>query len=210
MYYELDGKIYNVLITKKNNKNTYLRIKNGNIIVTTSYLMSNKQIVKILNEHQDFLKDAIKKDCKNLEKSLNHIILGEKYDIITVDGIEEIDYVHKKVYLSDPSKYENLIRNEMKKLYEERLNYNYNLFEENIPFPKLTIRKMTSRWGVCNRKSIRVTLNSELFKYGIEELDYVIIHELSHLVHFNHSKEFWNLVSKYCPNYKIVRKRLKE
>ena len=69
---------------------------------------------------------------------------------------------------------------------------------------------MTTRWGVCNTKSKVITLNTELFKYDIECLDYVVIHELSHLVHANHSKEFWNVVSKYCPNYKILRNKLKD
>ena len=54
-----------------------------------------------------------------------------------------------------------------------------------------------------------VTLNLELSKYDINALNYVIVHELSHFIHPNHSKEFWNLVSKYYPNYKEARKYLK-
>ena len=68
---------------------------------------------------------------------------------------------------------------------------------------------MTSRWGVCNIKNHNVTLNSELSKYDISALDYVIVHELSHFIHHNHSKDFWLLVSKYCPNYKDIRKMLR-
>ena len=83
------------------------------------------------------------------------------------------------------------------------------MFEENIPYPNLKIRKMKTRWGVCNRKNNNVTLNSELIKYGYDQIDYVITHELSHFVHFNHSKDFWMTVSKYCPNYKKIRKSLK-
>ncbi len=210
MIYELDGNNYNVLITRKPNKNTYIRFKNGSILVTAPYFITNRQIIDMLNQNRNFLRKSIERDYKKEEKSSNHVILGEKYDIIIIDGISEIDYINKKIYLSSVSKYDSLIKKEMKKLYEERLEYNYSLFEEDIPFPTLTIRKMSTRWGVCNKKSIRVTLNSELFKYGIEEIDYVIIHELSHFIHFDHSKEFWALVSKYCPNYKIIRKRLKE
>ena len=69
---------------------------------------------------------------------------------------------------------------------------------------------MTTRWGVCNKKTKTITLNSELIKYSIDKLDYVIIHELSHFIHFNHSKEFWLLVSKYCPRYKEIRKELRD
>ena len=69
---------------------------------------------------------------------------------------------------------------------------------------------MTSRWGVCNVKSKTVTLNLELIKYDLKYLDYVIVHELSHLIYANHSKDFWNVVSKYVPNYKKIRKEMKD
>ena len=101
-------------------------------------------------------------------------------------------------------------RKEMKRLFQKRLDVLYSQFVEDIPYPSLKIRKMKTRWGVCNRKNISVTLNSMLLRYSIEELDYVIIHELSHLVHFDHSRAFWNLVEKYCPDYKARRKVLRE
>ena len=69
---------------------------------------------------------------------------------------------------------------------------------------------MTTRWGVCNRTDKVVTLNSELVKRTKEELDYVIIHELCHFYEGNHSSRFWEHVSKYCPNYKYLRKTMKE
>jgi len=68
---------------------------------------------------------------------------------------------------------------------------------------------MTSKWGVCNITKKIVTLNLELIKLDIKYLDYVIVHELSHLIYPNHSKDFWNLVYKYCPNYKLYRKEMK-
>lgn len=210
MVYQLDNEEYTVEITRKANKNTYIRFKDDKIIVTTSYFVTNRQILKMLDEHQDFLRKNVKKMSKKKENDGKIIILGEKYDIIIMNNMQEIDYQNKKIYVDSISKCDSLLKKEMQKLFEARLKYNYDLFEEKIKFPSLRIRKMKTRWGVCNRRDTRVTLNSELFKYGIEELDYVIIHELSHLVFFNHSKDFWNLVSKYCPNYKIVRKKLKE
>ena len=98
----------------------------------------------------------------------------------------------------------------MLKVFKERLEYNYHLFEEKIPFPKLKTRKMKTRWGVCNKRDDSVTLNSKLIRYNIKEIDYVIIHELSHFVHFDHSREFWNTVEKYMPSYKKSIKVLKE
>lgn len=210
MKYLLNGIYYDVSIIRKSNKNTYIRLKDGMIKVTTSYFISDKQIVKMLDQNQTFLLKNIEKICAKKKRDENCIILGEKYDIIIIDNINEIDVQNKKIYISDKEKLEKLIVKSFFKVFEERLLYNYQLFQEKIPFPKLRIRKMKTRWGVCNRKDIKITLNSELLKYGIEEIDYVIIHELAHLVVFNHSKEFWNVVSKYCTNYKEIRKKLKE
>ena len=115
-----------------------------------------------------------------------------------------------KIYVKDEKTLNKWLKNQILKIYTERLNYWYNIFEESIPYPKLKIRTMKTRWGVCNRRDNSVTLNSELIKYDLTKLDYVIVHELSHFIHFNHSKSFWCLVEKYSPNYKKIRKDLKE
>ena len=91
----------------------------------------------------------------------------------------------------------------------EHLNLQYNKFTKRIPYPELKIRKMTSRWGVCNIKTKVITLNLEWIKRDTKYLDYVIVHELSHFIHPNHSKNFWLQVSKYYPNYKEIRKYLR-
>lgn len=210
MKYLLNDIEYEVIITRKANKNTYIRFRNGSIIITTSYFVTDKQLKKILDENHEFLLKNINKMNISKKRDENCIILGEKYDIIITDNIEEVDFKNKKIYISSKEKIDKLLIKKFYEIFEERLSYNYHLFQEKIPFPNLRIRKMKTRWGVCNRKDIKITLNSELIKYGFEEIDYVIIHELAHLVVFNHSKDFWNVVSKYCKNYKEIRKRLKE
>lgn len=77
-----------------------------------------------------------------------------------------------------------------------------------LNFKTLKTSKAKSRWGYC-KKNGTIGLNSYLINLEGELIDYVCIHELAHLVHFNHSKEFWNLVEKYCPDYKVLRKQLK-
>lgn len=129
------------------------------------------------------------------------------YDIVYGFPNTEID--NNKIYTKDEKTLNKYLSKYITNIYKERLDYYYNIFEEQIPIPNLKIRKMTSRWGVCNIKNHNVTLNLELSKYDIECLNYVIVHELSHFIHPNHSKNFWLQVSKYYPNYKEVRKYLK-
>lgn len=204
--YILDGKEYPIEIIRKNNKNTYLRVKDGKIIVTTNYLTSLTTINKLIKNNTAFIDKALNKS--NLKKEDDSFkLFGNSYDIIYGFNDTEID--NNKIYTKDNKSLNKYLSKYIYNIYEERINYYYNLFEENIPIPNLKIRKMTSRWGVCNIKNHNVTLNLELSKYNIECLNYVIVHELSHFIHPNHSKEFWLLVGKYYPNYKDIRKYLR-
>ncbi len=211
MEFKIEGNVYPVEIIRKKNKNTYIRVKSGKIIsVTTNRWVSERQIETLLKENVEALKKMIIKCQKEDDKKENFYILGTKYDIIIVSGIDSIEISGNKIFTPTKRKLELWYKSEMKKLFEEHLMFWYEKFEESIPKPKLKIRTMKTRWGVCNIKDNSVTLNSRLMEYDSTKLDYVIIHELSHFKHFNHSKDFWTLVSKYCPNYKEIRKALRE
>lgn len=200
--YKLDGQTYNVLVVKKNNKNTYIKIKDDmTIYVTTNYLTSKREVKIMLDNEKDFLRKALSRTKKKMEREELFYYLGEKYDIILVP-FENIEISDGKIFTPDEKTLDKWVKKETKKIFAERLEYNYNLFNEDIPFPKLKIRNMKTRWGVCNRRDTSITLNSKLIQYSMHEIDYVIIHELSHLVHFDHSKEFWETVREYMPDYK--------
>jgi predicted metal-dependent hydrolase len=86
---------------------------------------------------------------------------------------------------------------------ENFIKYWQGIILTSDKFPtRVRFRKMKTRWGVCNIKTGVITINSELNKYPKVCLEYVIVHELSHLVHSAHNKNFWNLVEKHLPNYK--------
>jgi len=72
----------------------------------------------------------------------------------------------------------------------------------------LVIRSVKSRWGSCSKKGI-ITLSTELIKLPDIYIEYVIIHELCHLKHHNHGKEYYNLLSELFPAWKNVRKDLR-
>lgn len=206
IYYTYNNINYPVEIIKKNNKNTYLRVKDGKIVVTTNYLVSNSKIEKLIENNASFINKNIDKYNSKINDT-SFKLFGIKYDIIY--GLPNTEIDSNKIYTKDDKSLNKYLSKYISSVYQERLNYWYNKFEEKIPIPNLKIRKMTSRWGVCNIKNHNVTLNLELSKYNIECLDYVIVHELSHFIHPNHSKEFWLLVSKYYPNFKLIRKKLK-
>lgn len=210
MKYIIDDKEYDVVIVKKNNKNTYLRVKEDmKIYITTNYLTSKLSIKRLLDNNQEHIKKMIYSQNKKNSKKEYFYYLGNKYEVF-IDDVDGVKFLDDSLFVQSVQYLDKWLKSEIKKLFKERLDYNYGIFEENIPYPKLKIRSMKTRWGVCNIRDNSVTLNSKLIEFDIEKLDYVIIHELSHFIYFNHSKDFWKLVSKYTPNYKSIRKDMRE
>ena len=96
---------------------------------------------------------------------------------------------------------------EVKRIFNEEVSIAKKCFS-NLPEFTLKFRKMLTRWGVCNKSSMTVTLNTELITKDVNLIDYVIVHELCHFKHMDHSPAFWNEVAKYYPYYKQARKEL--
>ena len=203
MNFVLDNKVYRVEIIRKNNKNTYIRV-NGDIIrVTTNYFVTNSKVKKILDANTDFILKASKKVKKE-----GFYIMGNKLDVIYDINCKKTIVDGDKIFTRNDKTLMKFQEKTVKEIFAKRLEINYNKFTQEIPYPILKIRKMKSRWGVCNKVKQTVTLNYNLINYDYDCLDYVIVHELAHFVYFNHSKDFWGVVKFYIPNYKIIKKKL--
>ncbi len=78
-----------------------------------------------------------------------------------------------------------------------------------VTYRRITIRNQVSRWGSCTAEG-NLNFNCLLTLFPDNVTDYVIIHELCHRKHMNHSKDFWAEVEKFCPDYKAHKKWLKD
>jgi predicted metal-dependent hydrolase len=72
----------------------------------------------------------------------------------------------------------------------------------------LYIRKMKSHWGSCNSERQTVRLNSELVKKDPACLEYVIVHEMLHIIETGHNEKFYRLLNRFIPDWKIIRKKM--
>ena len=195
---------------KKANKFTYIRVtKDLTLKVTTNYLTPTIYIEKLLNENYYQIEKMLAKVKAKKANNTGFYYLGKKYDIVYIDK-KDLTIGNNKVFFSRDFSLDTWYKKKAQEIFPVYLAKNYNNFTRKIPKPTLRIRKMTSRWGVCNIKTKVITLNLELIKRDLSYLDYVIIHELSHLVYPDHSKSFWHLVEENMPNYKKYREEMKE
>ena len=212
MEFFINDTLYNVIIERKNNKNLYIRVTDDlDIKVTCSRLYTKLMIKQVLKENtKSIIRMINAQQKKNVNKiKEKYMLLGTPITVLYED-VKRVKEDGSLIIVKDDKMLDSWYKKKAKELFLNYLNEAYEVFEEDIPYPKLKIRTMKTRWGVCNKKDNSVTLNLELIKKDHKYLNYVIVHELSHFVHFNHSKSFWKTVEKYCPEYKIVRKELKE
>ena len=210
MQVELDGQLIDVFITKKNNKNMYLRVKEDGIHISCNYFVTKGMILNFITSNEQMILEAYARLQKKKEKKEEFYYLGKKYDVIILNTVSKIEFYEDKVFVKNKTYLNTFLKNEANRIFNERVEICYNLFEEKIPYPEVFIGKMTRKWGYCNKAKKLIKLNFDLIKYSINEIDYVVIHELCHFLEFNHSKNFWNYVKKYKPDFKEAKKVLKE
>lgn len=138
---------------------------------------------------------------------------GEKLSA-TRHGLQIILTLPADMELADPEAQELLRSHVIKALRREAKGYlprrlQYLADQHGFTFNKVRLSHAAGRWGSCSSTGT-ISLNIALMKLPLELIDYVIIHELAHTKHMNHSKEFWTTVERYDPHYLSHRKRLKQ
>ena len=93
-----------------------------------------------------------------------------------------------------------------RKIISARVQYWAHIM--GLSYNRLSIRHTNTRWGSCSSKR-NLNFSYKLIFLAPELMDYVIIHELAHLVEMNHSKRFWNIVATYCPDCSTHRAKLR-
>lgn len=203
---------YNILmkIIYKNNRNIYFRFdENAVLIVSCPKRTFDEEIIKLIKKNEETLLKMYEKALEKKKYNNEFWLLGKRYNVEYNPSLEDVQINDNNISAKNENELNKYVEEKMRIIFQEEVDICKNCFND-LPDFKLKIRKMKTRWGVCNRKNKTITLNSELIKKSIDLLDYVIIHEMAHFYEGNHSKDFWDIVALACPNYKERRKELKK
>lgn len=189
---EINQRLVTVKLEKRRNiKHVYLRVLNPNLIqIKTNIYYTLYDAKDLIEKKMTWIENSI---IRLEEKSINEdefLYLGVRKRLEDFK-IKNLDTFYKKEII----KYlPNLVD-----IYSKKMNL--------IP-TSLKYRKNKRTWGSCNYKN-GLNFNILLMKFPIELMEYVVIHELAHIKHKNHSKKFWDLVEEFCPDYKQREKIFK-
>jgi hypothetical protein len=194
-------------------KNSYISIsKNGNITLKTPKV-SNVFIQDLLNKKEAWIRKQLYIVEQNKSVQINiedEVVLFGEVCSIDLEEAKQLRLYLEKVKISNNKNVLKCYDNYYKFYAEQYLIPRVDYFAKimNLNYQEIKFKKMKSRWGSCSSSGI-ITLNTMLIKIEKELIDYIVVHELAHLTHMNHSKKFHDLVERYVLNAKELNKKLK-
>lgn len=208
-------------LIKKSKKTLSLKISENGLVVSAPLFMSEKKINQLVISKIKWIKKKLEliepqKNKLFIKNRASFDLLGKEIKITLLDGNNKIEWVDEnnlKIFFKDQDDQKKLKTFFIKWLKEIALDYfSQRAYEISklyaIPSNSILLSNAKSRWGTCNSKT-EVRINWRLIQADPYVIEYVICHEFAHLTHMNHSRNFWNLVEKLCPNYKLAENYLK-
>ena len=224
----INGQV-SVQIIRKNIKNVHLKVfRNLDVVLSVPMTVPSDWIDSFLNNHMEWIDDQITKYKKSSgHNNLSSIRSGSSTQLLGKDVriykeaslIDQVELDEKKIFIflrdiSDEEQAQKLFdqwwRNTASDIFQSETEKLYQkIFKKyGLNQPKILVRKMKTLWGSCTPSKDKITLNEYLLKADIRCIQYVILHELTHLIYPNHSKEFYDFLTIHMPDWKERKKQL--
>ncbi len=169
----------------------------GNII---KYNLERKKVKNINLRIKPDLTVSVSANKRVSQKYIDNFVLSKAEFILkAIESFNNTTPASSPIFTEE--EFYSYVNNEFYRVYIIYKKY-------KIDKPELKFRKMKSRWGSCNYAKGIITLSKNLIYCTEEQITYVIIHEFAHLLVHNHSKDFYDIVSQFSPDYKRIRKEM--
>jgi len=170
-----------------------------------------KQQTKLKNQKREAPREYISRE--------SHYYLGKRYllKVVEQDAVPQVVLKHSTIELqvrpgATKEQKVALLQTWYRRQLKEIISpYIVKLEKKmNVKVAQINIRTMKTKWGTCNPKAERILLNTELAKKPIESIEYVLTHEMVHLLERNHNEKFIAYMDKFLPNWKHLREELNQ
>ena len=186
----------------------YLRLKlnsQGEFRLTVPFGYPKKAVLQFLTKNEHWIEAKFRAYKENLEISVDKIeFLGKFYELKFDENALKVYFQKEKHSLRliapNEAQLEVFLKNNAYKIYSFYIKKWQKHFQKRIV--RLSIKKMTTRWGSCNGKKAYINLNLKLIAKPLKAIEYVVLHELTHLKFPHHQQSFYDEIYRLMPDFK--------
>jgi len=191
--------------------------------VRSPMFCSRRKITQFLQHHAQWINGRLAYYRENpglpeltFQRGTRLFLLGKPYEIVAEIGSKRtVVLAEQQIHFTKPdykagdevSALSRWYRQWAEAYFSERAHTLHANATIELPQFVCKVRKMKRQWGNCSRKA-EIKFNLNLIQYPEDCIDYVIYHEMSHLLHFNHSKAFYNVLETLCPEWRSLKHKL--
>ncbi|HSQ98064.1 MAG TPA: SprT family zinc-dependent metalloprotease [Rickettsiales bacterium] len=216
--------LFNYKITySKNRKRTIgFKIINDTLNIMSPTKVSQKFLLSLLEKRKDWTIKRLekRKSKRQLIQDNKILFLGKEFELIIncSDLLKEGGFCEIKDFnliINITNNYsekllketiENWYKKECLKIISDKVKYYSDKY--NFNYGTIKVKEQKTVWGTCNSKN-NLSFNWKAILFEEDVVDYLVVHELSHTIHRNHSTDFWKTVESILSNYKELNKKLK-
>ena len=220
--------VFYVEIVRKKIKNVHLKVyRELKVAISVPIYAEKSWIESFVQDKKEWIGKQLEKYIKSsgynnlldLKSGSSTQFLGKDLRVYLVQSDKNKVVADEKsvtVYLKDGNdrEKENALFSEWWKKQAEEIyasivdRYMSIFLRHKIQRPQICIRKMKTLWGSCSKHLNKITLNEYLLKADIRCIEYVVFHELTHLIYNAHNQDFYDFLTIYMPDWKERKKRL--
>ncbi|WBW50409.1 SprT family zinc-dependent metalloprotease [Peptoniphilus equinus] len=211
------------VVRKAGQKHTYIRLYPPNRVrISTDTTTSDADLNNFVQAHRRYIATKLQEFQQYTYEPVHtyaagdvFYLWGQPYTLAVRCGANKVtlrgDQILVQVPSIQPVKVERALHTFCIEAIKEAAGPHLVRYEKalGVRAGEVRFRRMTSRWGSCNTVTGALTLNTELVKRLPVALEYVVLHELAHLVVRGHNSDFYQLIKKYMPHYKDAEHVLK-
>ncbi len=214
-----------VPVVRKKIKNLNLRVRSdGSVVVSAPVYATERQIKAFVESKKEWIQSQLGKREKELcEQEKTSLVvdgkiryLGKTYTFISLEGDLGINIIGDFFAVYSFGDHARTLdawwRKTAFEIFRKEIDRQYEIIFRPLikEKPDLYVHRTTSRWGSCNFVKYRINMNELLIKGDMEGIEYVVLHEMTHLIYPDHGKGFHAFLAAHMPDYRERKRRLAE
>ena len=192
---------FSVLIEFKAVKYARIKIsKNGEIKSSVPKNFTLQDCKDFIDKHTTWIEKTLSKIQKNSLENDEIMLFGKIYKFELNDKFKNVEITQNMIFAKNENEIYKFANLELKKICNEFITKFLPFI--NRPVNRIVFRKMNTRWGSCNHKKGYINLSLNLVKKDFKFIEYVVLHELTHLIFPHHKVEFYEFIARIMPDFK--------